>query len=184
MALSCEVRTLGVDDVGLIARIDRSEHVDVEYAVVDGHLVGRPASPEHANIPPWDPVGAGPNSVAAKVAFCAPIVAGGAALFGAFEGDRLLGLAVVDASFAPGLAWLAFLHVSREARRRGAASALWGAAVREATQAGAESLYVSATPSGSAVGFYLSRGCTLADPVHPALYGMEPDDIHLTCSVL
>jgi GNAT superfamily N-acetyltransferase len=182
VAPSCEVRRLGPDDVGLIARIDRSEHVDVEYAVVDGQLVERPVS--MADIPPWDLVGAGPHSVAAKIAFCAPLVSGGAALFGAFEGVRLLGLAVVDASFEPRLAWLAFLHVSREVRRRGAASALWGAAVREGARAGAESIYVSAVPTGSAVGFYLSRGCRLADPVHPALYAQEPDDIHLVCSLL
>jgi predicted N-acetyltransferase YhbS len=74
--------------------------------------------------------------------------------------------------------------VSRQARRRGVAAALWGAAVHEAAQAGAESICVSATPTGSAVGFYLSRGCRLADPVHPALYATEPDDIHLTCSLL
>jgi Acetyltransferase (GNAT) family len=182
VAPSCEVQRLGFDDVGLIARIDRSEHVDVEYAVVDGHLIERSVS--MADIPPWDPVGVGPHSVAAKVAFCAPLVAGGAALFGAFEGDRLLGLAVVDGSFEPRLAWLAFLHVSRQVRRRGAASALWGAAVHEAAQASAESIYVSAVPTGSAVGFYLSRGCRLADPVHPALFAMEPDDIHLACSLL
>lgn len=181
MALTCEVRRLGFDDVGLIAEIDRSEHVDVEYAVVDGRLIERPVS--MADIPPWDLVGAGPHSVAAKVAFCAPLVAGGAALLGAFEGDRVLGLAVVDGSFEPGLAWLAFLHVGREARRRGGASALWGAATHEAAEAGAESMYISATPTGSAVGFYLSRGCRLADPVHPALYAMEPDDIHLVCSL-
>ena len=179
MALSCEVRRLGLDDIGLIARIDRSEHVDVEYAVVDGYLIEQPASFEHADIPPWDSV-----SVAAKVAFCAPLVAGGAALFGAFEDDRFLGLAVVDGSFEPGLAWLAFLHVSREARRLGAGTALWAAAVQKAAQAGAESIYVSAVPTGSAIGFYLSRGCRLADPVHPALYAMEPDDIHLVCPLL
>jgi hypothetical protein len=42
-------------------------------------------------------------------------------------------------------------------------------------------MYVSATPTGSAVGFYLSRGCHLADPPHPALLASEPDDIHLVC---
>lgn len=36
----------------------------------------------------------------------------------------------------------------------------------------------------SAVGFYLGRGCRLADPVHPALFAMEPDDIHLACPLL
>ena len=39
------------------------------------------------------------------------------------EPDCLLGAAVVDGSFVPALAWLAFLHVSRRYRRRGVASA-------------------------------------------------------------
>lgn len=181
MTRSCDVRKLGIDDVGLIARIDRSEHVDIEYGVVDGRLIERPVS--MSEIPAWDPVGTGPYSVAAKVAFCTPLLAGGATLLGAFEGDSVLGLAVVDCSFEPALAWLAFLHVSRSDRRRGVASALWGAAVAAATAAGAESMYVSATPTGSAVGFYLSSGCRLADPVHAALYAREPDDIHLVCSL-
>jgi len=63
------------------------------------------------------------------------------------------------------------------------ASALWDAAVEVAMAAGAESMYVSAVPTGSAVEFYLSRGCELANPVHPALYAEEPDDIHLVCSL-
>ncbi len=50
-------------------------------------------------------------------------------------------------------------------------------------RAGATSLYVSATPTASAIGFYLGQGCGLADPVHPALYAAEPDDIHLVCSI-
>ena len=37
---------------------------------------------------------------------------------------------------------------------------------------------MSATPTGSAVGFYLSRGCVLADPPHPQLFAEEPEDIH------
>ena len=44
-------------------------------------------------------------------------------------------------------------------------------------------MYVSATPTDSAVGFYLSRGCELADPVHPALSAKEPDDVQLTYSL-
>ena len=92
-----------------------------------------------------------------------------------------MGVAIVVPELEPELAWLAFLHVSRPHRRRGAATALWGAAVERARSAGATSLYVSATPTGSAVGFYLRQGCRLADPVHPRLYGDEPEDIHLCC---
>lgn len=42
---------------------------------------------------------------------------------------------------------------------------------------------VSATPSGSAVGFYTSRGCRVVDAPHPELFAKEPEDIHLTCPV-
>ena len=176
-----EVRSLGLDDAGLIAGIDRSEHVEVEYTVRNGQLVERPVS--MTDIPTWDPVGTGPYSVAATVAFCEPLIASGAAFFGAFAGDELLGLALVDASFEPSVAWLAFLYVSRPFRGRGVASALWEAAVAAAGEATATSMYVSAVPTGSAVGFYLSRGCELADPVHSTLYAKEPDDIHLICSL-
>lgn len=181
MTRRSEIRTLGVGDVGIIATIDRAEHVEVEYTVVDGRIVERPAS--ITEIPPWDPVGTGPWSVAAQIAFCEPLIAGGALLFGAFDGDEPLGLAVVDVSFEPSLAWLAYLHISRPHRRRGVASALWETSAEAAIAAGATSMYVSAAPTGSAVGFYLSRGCELADPAHPALHAKEPDDVHLVCSL-
>ena len=48
---------------------------------------------------------------------------------------------------------------------------------------GAESIYVSATPTESAVGFYLRQGCRLAHPVHPDLFAAEPEDIHLVRSL-
>jgi GNAT superfamily N-acetyltransferase len=176
-----EVRTLSVDDVGLIAEIDRSEQIDVEYTVVHGRLAERPVS--FAEVPEWDPIGTGSFSVAARIAFCEPLVRAGGTLLGAYQSGEFMGLALVDGDFEPARAWLAFLHVSRPYRRRGAASRLWSASVDIALDAGARSMYVSATPTGSAVGFYLSRGCHLADPVNPELYAMEPDDIHLVCDL-
>jgi len=181
LAQSSEIRELGVDEVALIAEIDRSEHVEVEYTVVDGVLAERPVS--MTEIPSWDPLGTGPYSVAAQIAFCETLVSGGATFLGAFDGTQTCGLAIVDASFEPPMAWLAFLYVSRPYRARGVASALWDAAVDAAVAAGARSMYVSAVPTGSAVGFYLSRGCRLANPVDPGLYADEPDDIHLVCGL-
>ncbi len=175
------VRRLLADDVSRIARIDRSEHVDVQYGVLDGRLTEQPAT--MTEIPTWDLTGSGPHSVAAKVNFCASLIADGAVLLGTFDEGRPIGLAVVDPSLESRLAWMAFLYVSRPHRRRGAARALWGAAVDLALAAGAESIYVSAVPTGSAVGFYLRQGCRLADPVHPALFAKEPEDIHLVRSL-
>lgn len=175
------VTTLAAGGVALVAAIDRSEHVDVQYAVVDGKLVEQPVT--MAEIPTWDPTGTGPHSVAALVDFCASAIAEGAVLLGAFEGDEPAGLAVADPSLEAGLAQLVFLHVSRPYRRRGAARALWAAAADIATAAGAEAMYVSATPTGSAVGFYLQQGCRLADPVHPRLFAKAPDDIHFVAEL-
>jgi ribosomal protein S18 acetylase RimI-like enzyme len=175
------VRRLRAEDVSLVGAIDRTEHVDVQYRVVDGEL--RRFSAAVTEVPPWDPAGSGPHSVVAMIEFCAPVLARGGVLLGAFDAERAAGLAIVQPSFEPRLAWLAFLHVSRPYRRRGAAQALWNAAVDIAVVGGAESIYVSATPTGSAVGFYLQQGCCLARPVHPALFTAEPEDIHLTCSL-
>jgi len=93
------------------------------------------------------------------------------------------GIARILPGSASALAWLALLHVGRPHRRRGVASALWTAAEQVALEAGAEAMYVSATPSDSAVGFYLSRGCRLADPPHPDLLAEEPEDIHFVCPI-
>lgn len=72
------------------------------------------------------------------------------------------GLAVVEPEFEPEMAWFAFMQVGRSHRRHGAATALWAETERVATASGSTSIYVSAMPSESAVGFYLSRGCVLA----------------------
>jgi predicted N-acetyltransferase YhbS len=151
--------------------------VDTEYRVIDGELREFPAA--ITDIAPWDPTGRGSHSVAAHIEFCSTAIAGGGILLGAFDVERPVGVAIVNPAFEPQLAWLAFLHVSRPYRRKGAAQALWNAAVDIAVADGAKSIYVSATPTESAVGFYLRQGCHLADPVHADLFAAEPDDIHL-----
>jgi len=48
-----------------------------------------------------------------------------------------------------------------------------------ARQDGADRVYVSATPSGSAVGFYRSQGFRLCPDPLPELFKLEPEDIHM-----
>src|SRR5207237_6842592 len=108
-------------DLALIATIDRSEHVDVEYAVVDGQLTERPLT--MSDIPKWDPTGTGPFSVAAHIDFCRSVVREGGVPLGVMKDEQALGLAVIHPTFEGTLSWLAFLHVSRPHRRRGAARA-------------------------------------------------------------
>lgn len=166
-------------DMGLVASIDRSEHQTIRYSVVGGRLT---AEPFDLAVPGWDPTGDGEHSVARLIEFWAPIVEKGATFLGAFENDGMIGFAIVDGALEPDRAWLGALYVSRPHRRRGVASALWAAAAEIARDSGATSMYVSATPSDSAVGFYLDRGCELAAyRVHPRLLALEPEDIHFVC---
>jgi ribosomal protein S18 acetylase RimI-like enzyme len=175
------VRQLELDDLPLVAAIDRSEQIEVQYHVRGGELQQAPAP--GTEVPPWDPTGSGPHSVSAKIEFCGSVVARGGMLFGAFDQAQALGLAVVHPFFEPRLAWLAFLHVSRPHRRRGVAKALWDRCVELGVAHGAEHIYVSSAPTESAVGFYLRQGCRLAQPVHAALFAVEPEDIHLVRSI-
>ena len=166
----------------MIAGIDRSERVDVQYEVRDGRIVECPVV--KAEIPDWDRVGDGEHSLAHQLRASAKYLTAGGILLGAITDDgETAGAAIIDPGFEPPMAWLATLHVSRPHRRHGVAHALWTEATTLARTAGATSLYISATPTGSAVGFYLAHGAVLADPPHPVLFKEEPEDIHLVCPV-
>jgi ribosomal protein S18 acetylase RimI-like enzyme len=78
---------------------------------------------------------------------------------------------------------LGLLHVSNGYRRRGIASRLLEEVLVLARCDGATHLYVSATPSGSAVGFYLSKGFTPTSTPDPELLALEPDDVHMILRV-
>ncbi len=175
-----EIRELEADGIELIRQIDRSEQIDTLYTVKHGRLHRESVE---IDVPPWDPEGHGEHSSTRRIAEFRPVVESGATLLGAFIDDQLAGIAIVDPTFEGETAWFAFLHVSGAYRRRGVATALWATGEKVAANADATSMYVSVTPSGSAVGFYTSRGCRLADPPHPALFAKEPEDIHLICPV-
>jgi len=100
-------------------------------------------------------------------------------MLGAFDGARLVGIATFRPHLTRTMADLALLHVSNGYRRKGIASRLFDRTEELARQSGAQQLYVSATPSESAVGFYMSRGFALAPTPHPELFRLEPEDIHM-----
>ena len=85
-----QVRRLRTEDVALVAAIDRSEHVEVQYRVIDGQLQQVPAV--ITDVPGWDATGSGPHTVAAEIAFCSSVVARGGILLGTFDGDGFLKL--------------------------------------------------------------------------------------------
>jgi GNAT superfamily N-acetyltransferase len=105
------------------------------------------------------------------------------AAVGAFEDDRLVGIATLRRGVRPYTDQLEALFVDRAHRRRGVATALVAAVEELAREGGAQTLYVSATPSESAVGCYRSRGfIPTPDPI-PELLALEPEDVHMVLAL-
>jgi len=163
-------------EVGRIAEIDRIEIIRTGYYYRDGELKKLDVN--------WDTPGFlidqdGLHSVAAQIEFCRNHLDQGGRMYGAYYGQRLIGIGVIRYEVRPNIAQLAYLQVSNGFRRQGIGSRITHELIREAERFGAKKMYVSATPSGSAVGFYLKHGFRPIDQPIPELYELEPDDIHM-----
>lgn len=167
---------LTIDEIARIGEIDRSELVQVGYHVQDGEL--RSSSVEW-NMPDWLDQENGEHSVEEQIQFSKDHMQRGARALGAFCDDRLIGIGIMQPQLTGSMAQLANLQVSRPYRRRGIANELAMELIEFAREQGADCIYVSATPSESAVGFYLNLGFKLTDRVDPELYALEPEDIHM-----
>ncbi|MCK4514867.1 MAG: GNAT family N-acetyltransferase [Spirochaetaceae bacterium] len=168
------IRELQRDEVQQIWSIDRSEVIDNVYHHEGGRLVLRP---EHYDMQGW------PSGEAeAYGPWLLDCFDRGGTFLGAFEDGSLVGVAVLESRFigrAKDQLQLKFLHVSRGHRKTGLGRTLFDLAVARAEELGARRLYVSSTPSENSVEFYLHLGCRVTNEVDPALFEMEPDDIHL-----
>src|SRR5512143_161250 len=90
--MTITLRHLPIGDIDRIAEIDRTEHVSVGYTARDGVLT---AAPVDWNVPAWLTTGDGPHSVTGMINAWRPILENGGVLIGAFDGERLAGIAIV-----------------------------------------------------------------------------------------
>ncbi|MCP3904853.1 MAG: GNAT family N-acetyltransferase [Planctomycetes bacterium] len=171
-----ELRALAPRDLERIREVDRSEHVRLQYVCRDGALREEVVD---WDVPRWPEHGPDDFSVRGLVERWTPLLSEGGTLLGAIAGDTIIGFAILRPDLSPGVAELVALYIDQGARRRGIAGALTDEVERLARLDGAELLYVSATPSESAVGFYLSRGFRIARRVHAELAAQEPEDIQM-----
>lgn len=170
------IRWMGPDEVERIRELDVSEEGDVVYKWVDGEVV---AEPEKWARRRWSD-----EECTRRISSIRDdLTNGGVVMIGAFYGDLLVGVATSRACLSPGMSELAGLWVSCTHRRRGVATRLVAEVERLARETGSVSLYVSATPSRSAVGFYRSRGFRPTLDVNRELYEREPEDIHMVLEV-
>jgi N-acetylglutamate synthase-like GNAT family acetyltransferase len=161
-----------------VGEIDRSEYVTLNYVYNDGKLEDKVVD---WDVPRWHS-GNGSHSVGHMIDFSKRMLsAEGAVLLGALDGEMLVGIAIYRPGLTEKMAQLALLQVNRAYRRQGIAKRFTDEMVKLAKADGATEMYVSATPSESAVGFYCSQGFEIAPPdrIHPELFEEEPEDIHM-----
>jgi predicted N-acetyltransferase YhbS len=168
------IRLLQRDEIPLIWQIDRSEIVENIYYVEDGKLL---LKPDYFDIQGWPP---GEPELYTPILF--DCYDRGGTFWGAFEYHTLVGMAILESKFIGSrqdTLQLKFLHVSRDYRRQGIASALFKLAVEKARGLSAKKLYISATPSEHTVNYYMRLGCVLTTEIDPELFALEPEDLHL-----
>jgi predicted N-acetyltransferase YhbS len=169
-----EERMLARDEIRSIWQIDRSELTEAVYHLVDGSLVLRPERHEAKG---WPPGKAERESPILEACYDR-----GGWFYGFFDDRKPIGVVVLEGRFignSRDKLQLTFLHVSNPHRDKGLGKQLFNAAAAEARRRGAKCLYVSATPSEHTINFYLRLGCTVAAAPDPALFELEPEDIHL-----
>ncbi len=169
-------RQLLAADLARIGEIDRTERIETIYVQRGARLEEQAGD---WSSPPWSSEGEGEHSVAHQRAECERHLAAGALALGAFDSDRLVAIGLVTPHVRPGIAQLAFLHVSDGYRGRGVGARLTEELERLAREAGDSAMVVSATPSANTVRFYLGLGFEpMAEPL-PELYELEPEDVHM-----
>jgi ribosomal protein S18 acetylase RimI-like enzyme len=174
--MTITLRPLEPTDLHRLGEIDRTEPIESIY-IQRGEVLEESAQP--FDVPPWSPTGSDPHSVPDQIGFCEWHISRGARAFGAFDGDRLVGIGLVTPHIRPGIAQLSYLHVSDGYRGRGVGRRLVEELQRVAREAGDTMMVVSATPTVNTVHFYMSHGfAPMAEPL-PELYELEPEDIHM-----
>jgi GNAT superfamily N-acetyltransferase len=171
-----EFRRLHRTELSRLGEIDRSEPIGVLFDQHGTELVARHGD---WSAPAWDPEGHGEHSVEAHVQSLRDYVDSGGIAFGAVAAGRLVGVGAVVPHVRPGIAQLAFLHVSAPSRGSGIGSRLSEQLEQLARAAGDGEMVVSATPSENTVRFYL--GCGFQPMAEPfaELFEREPEDVHM-----
>jgi len=169
-------RRLGRDELARVGEIDRTERIDALYVQTGAELERVEGNFSAA---PWHAGGHGGHSVAHQVDECMRWLDAGGVALGAFEGDRLVGIGIVLPHLRPGIAQLAYLHVTDGFRDQGIGRRLSDELDTLARDAGDTTMVVSATPSIHTVEFYRRRGYAPTSSPLPELYELEPEDVHL-----
>lgn len=168
------IRQLERHEVERVWTIDRSEIIENIYYFEDGALV---LHPEPYHMQGW-PEG----QIDRYTNILLDCFDRGGTFYGAFDGDALAGVAVLESKFIgkeKDQLQLKFMQVSSQHRKRGLGRSLFEKTVDRARELDAQRLYISATPSENTINFYLRMGCRVTEEIDRELFDLEPEDIHM-----
>jgi predicted N-acetyltransferase YhbS len=168
------IRLLERDEIEKVRKIDRSELVEQLYYYDHGKLNIKDV---FINDPGWTP-----SEIESHAKHLYKLYDSGGYLYGAFEGDKLAGIATLGKYFigsAKNQLIVTFFHVDAQFRKQGIGTALMNTIITGAKALGAKKLYISATPSKNTINFYFNRGAFLTKELNSELFELEPEDIHL-----
>ncbi len=168
------IRRMALSELGRIGEIDRSEDITQQYKCRGGALE---LIDVDIHAPRWGQPGE--HTVQHYVDSWRLLLEAGGLLLGAFDGDRVVGVAIYQPCLSEGLANFAVLYVTRTYRHQGIGAVLTNEVERLARADGAQRLYVSATSTRGTVDFYMKQGFQLLATPNERLFALEPDDIHM-----
>lgn len=161
-------------DFTRLGEVDRSEHIDGRYVWKDQQLSVEPCE--------VDVLGWFPGEAESLIARLHAVAAADGMVVGGTSATTLVGVGSLDIQLVrayPTAMKLDTLYVSRPWRTRGVGRRLTRMVAEHALGLGADSLYISATPTRNTIDAYLRMGARPLLSPDPHLHSMEPDDIHL-----
>jgi predicted N-acetyltransferase YhbS len=171
-------RELLREEVKRVWDIDRSEVIENIYYLENGKLV---LKPETYHMTGWPP-----GEAELYTTILLDCFDRGGWFYGLFDEVKLVGVTILENKFIgknKNLLQLKFLHVSSAYRKQGLGHRLFELSKVKAQEKGAKGLYISATPSENTINFYLHLGCVRTQHPDPELFALEPEDIHLECTI-
>lgn len=169
-----EYRELQREEIEKMNEIDRKEVINQIYYHRNGRLE---LEDEHYNMQGF-PNGELEDLIERQY----EIFDKGGYLYGAFEGNLLIGVTSIDNKLIgqnKNYLKMDVLFVSHDFRKHGIGAKLIELVKEKALEFGGKKLYISATPSKNTVNFYMRNGAILVKELDQELYEMEPEDIHL-----
>ena len=167
-------KILDRNEIEKLGEIDRSELVEFNYRCKDGRL-------ELFDYY-FDIKGFSENQLQKHKEDLYQLFDRGGTAFGAFDGSYLVGISSLDNKFrgrGNDILQLAFLHISKDYRKKGIGKKLVELAKKKASEMGAKKLYISGSPIKNTIEFYMVIGCKLSTEVEKDLFELEPEDIHM-----